>query len=162
MRTNIIYLSIGSNTNAAHNLHEIVRKLRELVTVVSVSPVYVGTDTSGGDSVYYNAALCVETTLDPADLKQQVLKPVEDALGRTRDTSAVTADIDIVLVNEDVLTYNGREIPDPDVMTAAHVAVPLADIAPDYVHPVAGQTLADIATPLARTDAITRHDDLAL
>ncbi len=160
--TNIIYLSIGSNTNATHNLREIVRKLRERVTVVSVSAVYEGKDEGGGDLVYWNAALCVETTLSPASLKRGVLQPVENLLGRTRDTSAVTADVDIVLVNEEVLTYDGRSIPDADVLTAAHVAVPLADIAPDYVHPVNGRTLEAIAADLAATGTVTRRDDISL
>ncbi len=160
--TNVIYLSIGSNTAAAYNLRQIVQKLREWVTVVNISPVYAGQDASGGEGVYFNAALCAETPLSPAELKRQVLNPIENLLGRTRNTSAVTADIDIVLVNEDVLTYDGRDIPDPDVLTTAHVAVPLADIAPNYVHPVEGRTLADVAATVADRDALTRRDDITL
>jgi 7,8-dihydro-6-hydroxymethylpterin-pyrophosphokinase len=43
-----------------------------------------------------------------------------------------------------VFDLAGRHIPDPDVLRYPHLAVPLADIAPDWRHPETGQTLADI------------------
>jgi 2-amino-4-hydroxy-6-hydroxymethyldihydropteridine diphosphokinase len=123
--------------------------------------VYASTDAAGGDAVYLNAAAIVETTLDAAALKTEVLRPLESALGRERGGAAVTADADIVLFNREVTSYLGRDLPDPDVTTRAHVALPLADIAPDYVHPVSGQTLAQIAAAL-RSPAIHRREDIRL
>ncbi len=44
---------------------------------------------------------------------------------------------------------DGLVLPDPDVLTCAHVALPLADLAPDLCHPVTGEPLSRIAAALA-------------
>lgn len=141
---NTIYLSIGSNTDPEANLKRIVQLLRDKLKVMAISPVYESADAKGGDQVYLNAAVSVQTSLDPEALKIGILEPLEDRLERESSGVFVTADVDIVLVNDETLTYLGREIPDAGVTRHAFVAVPLADIAPDYVHPVTGQTLREI------------------
>lgn len=158
---NTIYLSIGSNTEPEVNLKHMVRLLRNRLKVTAVSPVYASGDAGGGETVYLNAALRLETTLDPEALKVGYLQVIEDRLDRESSGVFVTADMDIVLVNDAVLTYMGRQIPDPGVTQHAFVALPLADIAPDYVHPVTGETLAQIAAKFAGAP-ITRRDDVVL
>jgi 7,8-dihydro-6-hydroxymethylpterin-pyrophosphokinase len=67
---------------------------------------------------------------------------------RTSDPNAPrTIDLDIALAGELVLAdrKSGIDIPDPEILTRAHVALPLADLAPDAVHPVTGETLSEIA-----------------
>ncbi|MCP4423217.1 MAG: hypothetical protein GY803_01865, partial [Chloroflexi bacterium] len=54
-------------------------------------------------------------------------------------------DIDIMLFNRDVFLMGWRRIPDPELLEQAHVAIPMAEIAPDYVHPVNNLTLREIA-----------------
>jgi 2-amino-4-hydroxy-6-hydroxymethyldihydropteridine diphosphokinase len=158
---NTIYLSIGSNTDPEVNLKHIVRLIRNRIKMTAVSPVYESADAHGGEMVYLNAALILETELDPEALKVGYLEVIEDRLFRESSGVFVTADIDIVLVNDEVMTYMGREIPDPGVLQHAFIALPLADIAPDYVHPVTGQTMREIAA--AFDDApIRRRDDLRL
>jgi para-aminobenzoate synthetase component I len=158
---NTIYLSIGSNTDPEANLKHIIRLLLNRVKITAVSPVYQSADTNGGQSVYLNAALIIETKLDPAALKINQLNRIESQLLRESNGVFVTADIDIVLVNEQVMTYLGRSIPDPGVTEHAFIALPLADIAPRYVHPITGQTLTEIAAQFAEAP-ITRRDDLRL
>lgn len=158
---NTVYLSIGSNTDAETNLRQIVRLLREKLNVVAVSPVYESVDADGGEMVYLNAALMIKTSLDAEGLKIGILEPIEDRLERESSGVFVTADIDIVLFNNDVMTYLGRTIPDPGVTKHAFVVLPLADIAPAYVHPVTGQMLAVIAEKLSE-DALKRRDDIVL
>jgi len=158
---NTIYLSIGSNTEPEVNLKHMVRLLRNRLKVTAVSPVYESGDVSGGETVYLNAALVIQTDLDPEALKVGYLNVIEDRLERESSGVFVTADMDIVLVNDEVLTYLGRGIPDPGVTQHAFVALPLADLAPDYVHPVTGETLAQIAANFADAP-ITRRDDVVL
>jgi 7,8-dihydro-6-hydroxymethylpterin-pyrophosphokinase len=50
-----------------------------------------------------------------------------------------------MLFNDQVLDVDNRHIPDPEVLERPFVAIPLAEIAPDYRHPETGQTLRDIA-----------------
>ncbi len=54
-------------------------------------------------------------------------------------------DLDIALFGDRVINDPRLTVPDPDILTRAHVALPLADLAPEWVHPSTGQTLAQIA-----------------
>lgn len=53
-------------------------------------------------------------------------------------------DLDIVLFENYIGEIAGSAIPDPDLLRFAHVAVPCAEAAPDWIHPLTGQTLATI------------------
>jgi 7,8-dihydro-6-hydroxymethylpterin-pyrophosphokinase len=46
------------------------------------------------------------------------------------------------------LEVGQRHIPDPDLLQYAHIAVPMADLAPQYVHPETGETLQEVAKGL--------------
>ncbi len=73
---------------------------------------------------------------------------IEAALGRVRSENKIasrTIDIDIMLFNRDILRVGRRRIPDPEVLDRPFVAIPLAEIAPDYVHPETGEALREIA-----------------
>jgi len=64
-----------------------------------------------------------------------------------------TIDIDIALFNDEVL--------DPEISIRAHLAVPLAEVAPDYRHAPSGKTLSQIAAELPQA-GIKRRSDLSL
>ncbi len=74
---------------------------------------------------------------------------IENRLLRKRDPNNPnvprTIDIDLVLFNREVLSLGRRTIPDPALLTQAFVAVPIAELDPDYVHPQTGKTLREIA-----------------
>src|SRR5210317_141925 len=105
---------------------------------------------------FFNMAALIETDLDPCQIKLQVIQPIEIELQRQRkaDKNAPrTIDLDIVLYNDEVFDYipsNGRihHLPDPDILRFAHVAVPIAELAPDKRHPETGQELSIIALEL--------------
>lgn len=144
-------ISLGSNIEPTVNLPLAIRTLADRFRVVRVSRIYQA-DPVGAPAapVFLNAAVAIETDLAPAELKFGHLRPVEAELGRVRtsDPNAPrTIDLDIALVGELVLAdpRAGIEIPDPEILTRAHVALPLADLAPDAVHPVTGETLSEIA-----------------
>jgi len=158
------FISIGSNVDAERNLPEAVRRLAGLCRLLSVSPVYetqpVGTP-SADQSNFLNAAALVETELTAAQLKSQVLQPIEQELGRVRTANRNaprTIDLDISLYGNQVLEVGGRHIPDPDMLRFPHVAVPLADLAPEQRHPETGETLADIAQRMPCSGLLPRPD----
>jgi 7,8-dihydro-6-hydroxymethylpterin-pyrophosphokinase len=81
-------------------------------------------------------------------LRRQAIAVIERRLKRvrTRNKNAPrTIDIDIMLFNDDITQVGSRHIPDPEVLERPFVAIPLAEIAPDYVHPETGQPLREIA-----------------
>ena len=143
------FLSLGSNIEPERNLPAAVRELARFGRVVRVSTVWQSpAEGSAGQADFLNAALLLETPLSAAELKGRAIAAVEAHLGRVRspDRNAPrTIDIDIMLFDRERLTLGRRHIPDPEVRERPFVAIPLAEIAPDYRHPETGETLTEIA-----------------
>ncbi len=147
------YLTFGSNVDAERNLPAGLALLRPH-GLAAVSSVYetaaVGTREA---RPFLNAAAMVITDRPPEEFKLAVCRRIEAQLGRVRvpgDKFAPrTIDLDIALWDDAVLDVLGSPVPDPDILRQLHVARPLADLAPDLVHPVDGRTLGIIAAALA-------------
>lgn len=160
---NTVFIGLGSNTQPEYNLREAVRLLGEYVKIITVSPVYETTPISGEGHSYLNAAAQIETDLNPVELKASVLKAIENRLGRTRNSSGdVTIDLDILLFNDEQHDMGKRPIPDPGILQYAHVAIPLADIAPDFAHPITGERLAAIAARFRDVGGIHLRTEIIL
>ncbi len=143
-------ISVGSNIDREKHLPEAVRLLRRhrAIDVVDVSRVFESPSVGGGSGApdFFNAAVRVCTGLEPDDLRDE-LRHIEGVLGRTRteDINAPrTIDLDIAYYEDVAVRNNGLSIPAPDVLTAPHVAVPVADVAPDWKHPQTNQTTYEI------------------
>jgi len=159
---NRVFISLGSNIDSERNLREAVRQLSLRCQLLAVSPVYETAPVGKTDQPnFLNAAALVETGLAATELKTQVLQAIESELGRvhTADKNAPrTIDLDISMFNDEVFDVGPRHIPDPDILRFAHVAVPLADLAPDLCHPETGQALGQIARNLAAMGLARRAD----
>jgi 2-amino-4-hydroxy-6-hydroxymethyldihydropteridine diphosphokinase len=142
-------LSLGSNMEPEKNLSAAVRELGRYGRVLRVSAVWESPSLGGpAQSDYLNAALWLETSLSARELKETAISAIETGLGRVRgdDRNAPrTIDIDIMLYDRVQMGIGRRCIPDPEVLERPFVAIPLAEIAPDYIHPETGETLAEIA-----------------
>lgn len=163
----LAYISLGSNIQPEQNLVRAIQLLRTRCTVTSVSQAY-HTPPQGftEQSDFLNMAVELRTSLPPITLKSEVLDWIEQELERKRDplnkNAPRTIDLDISLWNHEVLEYGEKPwlIPDPDILRFAHVVIPLAEIAPDYLHPVEQVTLIAIA---ARFDSTTfQHSALPI
>ena len=164
------YLSLGSNIEPEKNLPAAVRELERIGRVLLASSVWQSPSLGGPDQPdYLNAALLLETPMSAEYLKKEVIAAVESLLGRVRsgDRNAPrTIDIDIILFDFEQLRIGGRTIPDREVLERPFVAIPLAEIAPGYIHPVTGDSLAQIASrfdPISwgmriRADVILKQD----
>lgn len=163
---NRAYLSLGSSLDKERNLRAGVGLLAEHGRVLAVSSAYETAPIGNPDDpTFLNAALILETPLEPQALKETVLRAVEDRLGRQRtsDPNAPrTFDADISLFNDEILDLGRRHIPDPEILLYAHIAVPLAEIAPNYRHPETGETLAAIARRVSLDTTMIRRDDVSL
>ena len=160
--TNYAFVSLGSNIEPEWHLLQAVRRLAERCRLQAASRAYesvpVGTATGGN---FINGAVLIATGLNAGELKRSVLLPLEAALGRVRmaDKNAPrTIDLDISLFNDEILDAGGHHIPEPGILRYAHVARPLADLAPHYRHPEAGQTLLEIARNLPEKGLVHRPD----
>jgi 2-amino-4-hydroxy-6-hydroxymethyldihydropteridine diphosphokinase len=151
----LLALSLGSNIAPERNLVLAVSMLRGAGRIVAVSRAFETEPVGGpGQARFLNAALILETEADAEAFKAQVVRGIERALGRVRDPqdrdAARTIDIDVSFV-----IGGDAAAEDPDVARRAHVAVPLAEVAPDHVA-ADGRTLAAIAAALAGGGAAPR------
>jgi 2-amino-4-hydroxy-6-hydroxymethyldihydropteridine diphosphokinase len=152
--TNIVYILLGSNIDKERNLPEAVRYLASVTRVVNVSSVYETAPVGLEDQPrFLNAAVQAETELPAAKFRSQVLVEVERHLGRvrTRDKNAPrTIDADMILYNNAVFELDEtHHIPDPELLEFSHIAVPIAELAPDMLHPETGERLDSIAARLS-------------
>ena len=154
---NRVFLLLGSNIEKETNLPAAVSMLRSTCPILKLSSVYETIPMGLKEQPnFFNMAVLIETDLDPCQIKRQIIQPIEIELQRQRkaDKNAPrTIDLDIVLYNDEVFDYtpgNGRlhHLPDPDILRFAHVAVPLAELAPHKIHPETGQALSQIAVQL--------------
>ncbi|MGD8586261.1 MAG: 2-amino-4-hydroxy-6-hydroxymethyldihydropteridine diphosphokinase, partial [Chloroflexota bacterium] len=133
-------------------------RLATLTRVTAVSSVYETAPVGLEDQPhFFNAAVLAETELPAATFRTQVLARVEQLLGRVRtaDKNAPrTIDADMILFNDAVFDLDEtHHIPDPELLEFPHIAVPIAEIAPDMVHPETDQRLEEIAAQLAVSPA---------
>lgn len=161
------YLLLGSNIDPEHNLPDACRRLAAHGRVVRTSQVWESAPADGSAQAnYLNAAVLLETEHSAEDLRRTVLPEIESALGRVRNPhdkyAARTIDIDIALFDHEILNIDGARIPDPDIERRPFVAVPLAEVDPEYVHPETGRTLREAADALGGTASLRLRNDVRL
>jgi 2-amino-4-hydroxy-6-hydroxymethyldihydropteridine diphosphokinase len=140
------YLGLGSNIEPERHFPTAMRALKEIFDDVAFSPVYRSPAFGLDGDDFLNAVARIETSLSPLELDAR-LHAIEDDHGRDRSVprwSSRTLDIDILLYGDLWLQSPRLEIPRKEILTAAHVLKPLADLAPDLQHPVERVTIADL------------------
>lgn len=148
---NRLYIALGTNLgDKEHNLRTAVDKIAERIgTVVSLSAFYATEPwgfTSGNS--FLNAALCVETACPPMEALR-LTQRIEREMGRTAKSSGgVYADrlIDIDLLLYPGVVFNSPELtlPHPLMCRRDFVMRPLAEIAPEELHPVLHKTIGEL------------------
>lgn len=146
---NTAYLSLGSNIEPVANMVRAVERLAQATTLIAVSTVWECPPVGLIDQAnFLNGAAIIQTNLSANELKTTILRPIERDLGRVwqADKNAPRPmDIDIMVFNRDSLQLGNRQIPDDELLYRAFVAIPLAELAPNYRHPQTEQTLQEIA-----------------
>ncbi len=141
-----VYLSLGSNLEPLRYLPAAIRELRAHFGVLSVSPAYRSTAVGFEGAEFVNLAVGLDTDLSPETLNDW-LHALEDRHGRRRDVARYsdrTLDIDIVFYDDLVLNGPGHLQLPRNELQHAFVLRPVADIAPDYRHPVSGRSMTEL------------------
>jgi 2-amino-4-hydroxy-6-hydroxymethyldihydropteridine diphosphokinase len=143
------YLSLGTNLGdrLAH-LRTAITKLPPKVNPIVQSSIYETEPWGYSDQpAFLNQVIKAATNLEPLDLLD-FLKSTEVQMGRheTFRFGPRLIDMDILFFDETVLETPTLTIPHPRIAERAFILVPLAEIAPDLLHPVLGKSIQQIKT----------------
>jgi 2-amino-4-hydroxy-6-hydroxymethyldihydropteridine diphosphokinase len=159
----MIVIAIGGNI-ASHagapaiTLDAALRRLENCgVSIARKSPYYVTPAwPDPKDPPFVNAVAVLRTALEPAPLLA-LLHEVEAEFGRIRSVPNAPRTLDLDLIDYDGLIQGGPpQLPHPRLAQRAFVLVPLADVVPDWMHPVTGRSVAALlsALPQDERDAV--------
>jgi 2-amino-4-hydroxy-6-hydroxymethyldihydropteridine diphosphokinase len=155
------YLSLGSNLgNREDNLDMALKLLGQRMRLGKVSSIY---DTEPlGDSNqprFLNIACEVFTRLTPEGLLA-LAKGIEGKMGRRgKSGEPRTIDIDILLYGDTTVDKPDLVIPHPSMAQRSFVLVPLAEIAPNLVHPVVKKTIKEMRDAIKEVQGVLKMDE---
>jgi len=147
MRQDDVFLSLGSNVGErCRNLEVAIGALGAVLHITAVSRVYE-TEPVGysAQSAFLNLVCKVSTELSPEGLHRVTLG-VEKLLGRqpTFRNGPRVMDVDILFYGSRSINTGRLRIPHHGIPERAFVLVPLAELAPDFVHPGLRRTMRDL------------------
>jgi 2-amino-4-hydroxy-6-hydroxymethyldihydropteridine diphosphokinase len=147
MKEHSVYIGLGSNLgDRVENLRDAVHRLGAIIHVEQVSQLYVAAPLGYvRDDAYINAALHGRTTMTPMDLLG-MMQSIETAMGRRPGVQYGPRPIDLDMLFYDSIQMETLKltIPHPRLAERAFVLKPLADIAPNLMHPVLYYTVTQL------------------
>tara|TARA_B100001113_G_scaffold19991_1_gene14823 strand:- start:1677 stop:2120 length:444 start_codon:yes stop_codon:yes gene_type:complete len=138
-----VFISIGSNIDASKNM-EIVRDHLKVFKDISYSSIY-NTPAEGFDGEDFLNCVCkFHSTENPHELRR-ILKNIEKVMGRKvsqKGMSNRVIDLDLILYGSQ--TIRDIDIPSDDIEKYKFVLEPLAEIAPDNLHPILNKSFKQL------------------
>ncbi|TAK54647.1 MAG: 2-amino-4-hydroxy-6-hydroxymethyldihydropteridine diphosphokinase [Gammaproteobacteria bacterium] len=139
-----VYVAAGSNVRPRTQLRRALAALAANWPGLRISRAFANSAFGFEGADFINLAAGFATDESPERVLER-LRAVEAACDRPRDApkwAPRTLDLDLLLYGDLVGQLPGATLPRPDLLRRAYMLGPLADIAPDLCHPVAGETIA--------------------
>lgn len=154
----IVYLGLGSNMgDRQKNLDTTLELLAQRMKLGKISSIY-DTEPVGvpPQPRFLNLVCQAFTRLEPKALLT-LAKGIEVRLGRSGNSSSPRPiDIDILLYGNTVINTSELVIPHPRMAERAFVLIPLAEIAPDLVHPVLKKTVKELLKNITEKQGVLK------
>lgn len=146
-----VYISFGSNIgDREQQINEALNKLQQVcdTELVTVSSLYETAPVGGViQDDFLNGAAIVETSLTPIDFLNEIQR-IELELGRERKVhwGPRTIDLDVLLMDDYIIEHERLNVPHPYMHERSFVLIPLAEIAPEAVHPILNKSIKELVT----------------
>jgi len=138
-----VALGLGSNHDAEANLASALDELLLQFHDLALSYVFRSKAQDAAAPDYLNMTAGIDTDLPLQELAT-LLKKIEDKHRRERGSTRVTLDIDLLLYGDKTGNFDGIVLPRPEILTAAYVLRPLAQIAAKKKHPALKQSYREL------------------
>ena len=155
------YIALGANIPSPagmprQTLDAALLRLAELGRLTAQSSYYETAPVGYSDQpTFLNAAAALETDLAPEDLLHHLLE-IEHSFGRDRThgipNGPRTLDLDLILYGDRILNTKNLQLPHPRMAERSFVLLPLAEIAPDRIHPQLLRSMKQLLQDLAHHD----------
>ena len=156
-----VYIGIGSNLgDRKANTLEAVDRVTKLpgTKVVRASSLYESEPLGNAKTWFVNSVIEIETEFAPEALLKK-LKAIEEAMGRKRVTGkrwgSRIIDLDILLTDGEVVEKRSLKIPHPEMHKRRFVLMPLAELAPDVMHPQLGKSISTLLATVKDEKRVT-------
>lgn len=165
-----VFIAAGSNVAPHEHMAMATDELRRAFPQVRFSPWYQNRAAGFDGSDFINLVAAFQTEVSVDELLV-VLRRIETLCGRPREAprwAPRTMDLDVLLYGDLVCQRTGLTLPRPDLLLRAYMLGPLADLAPDLIHPTAKVSIGELwrrfdqkAHPLERVtpEATSRRFD---
>ncbi|WKJ91109.1 2-amino-4-hydroxy-6-hydroxymethyldihydropteridine diphosphokinase [Methylomonas montana] len=132
------FISIGSNIDKEIHVPSSLQALRALFGELVISSIYESAPMGFVGDSFYNLVVQFDSELPAKEVAKQ-LRQIELDHGRSRDSqkfSARTLDLDLILYGDEIIRDGRLQIPRDEIERYAFVLEPLAEIAPQRLHPI--------------------------
>jgi 2-amino-4-hydroxy-6-hydroxymethyldihydropteridine diphosphokinase len=141
-----VYVAAGSNVEPVANLRRALDELVRHYPGLHCSRAYRNRPVGFDGADFVNLVIAFETDEGPDEVVGR-LQAAEAACGRARGApkwAPRRMDLDILLYGAQVIERPGLALPRPDLLRRPYMLRPMAELAPDLVHPVAGRTMREL------------------
>jgi 2-amino-4-hydroxy-6-hydroxymethyldihydropteridine diphosphokinase len=149
IKMELIYLSLGSNLGHREQyLNEALLKIQSRIGELEKVSCTYESEAWGysSENNFYNCCAALHTSIDPLGLMRLLLE-IEQEMGRHREGRGYTdrvIDIDLLFYGNIQLDHSRLTLPHPSIGERKFVLAPLAEIAPDLIHPVTGISIIEM------------------